>query len=89
MTFQSAGECKKVEYVNIRGHQCAQCTSRWYQSARYAAHIDSSFTGCEFVPTQGSVDSEDNFGLYGDYNNKFRCTAGPLSTTNWWFGGYL
>ncbi len=90
MTFLGDGICKKVEYVNIRGHQCAQCTSKWWQNG-YAAHIDSSSTstGCQLVPTQGSVLSEDNFGYYGAYNKKFRCSAGPLSTTNWWFGGYL
>ena len=90
MTFIGAGICKKVEYINIRGYQCAQCTSMWWQNA-YAAHIDSgsTSTACQLVPTQGSVPSEDNFGYYASYNNKFRCSAGPLSTTNWWFGGYL
>ena len=90
MTFLGSGICKKVEYVNIRGHQCAQCTSRWWQlNNRDAPHIDSSHSGCGLVATQGAVYTEDNFGLYGAYNKKFRCSAGPLSTTNWWFGGYL
>ncbi|CAB4037227.1 Hypothetical predicted protein [Paramuricea clavata] len=91
MTFLGSGICKKVEYVNIRGHQCAQCTSRWWQqNSRYAPHIDSRSNGCQFVPTQGSVTTENNFGYYTEaYNKKFRCSAGPLSTTNWWFGGYL
>ena len=88
MTFHALGICKKVDYINIRGHQCAQCTSKWWQY-NYAAHLDSSLTGCQFLPTKGSVPWEDNFGWYGTYNNKFRCSAGPLSTTNWWFGGYL
>jgi hypothetical protein len=86
MTFLGSGICKKVEYVNIRGHQCAQCTSRWWQEN----NVDSSHNGCQFVPTQGSVHTENNFGYYTEaYNKKFRCSAGPLSTTNWWFGGYL
>jgi hypothetical protein len=90
MSFKGSGVCKKVEYVNIRGHQCAQCTSEWWQNGGYAAHMDSNdSTVCEFIPNQGSVSSEDNFGVYNYYNNKFRCSAGPLSTTNWWFGGYL
>ena len=92
LTFSGYGICKKVEYVNIRGHQCAQCTSRWWQDYRTALHIDSSHTGCQFVPIQGSVSSENNFGHYSSssvINKKFRCGAGPLSTTNWWFGGYL
>ena len=91
LTFSGWGICKKVEYVNIRGHQCAQCTSRWWQDSKMAAHLDSSHTGCQFVPTQDSVSSENNFGQYHERetNKKFRCSASPLSTTNWWFGGYL
>ena len=88
MTFRHRAICKKVEYVNIRGHQCAQCTSKWWQY-EYGAHIDSTQTGCQFLAAQDSVVNEDNFGYYGSYNNKFRCSARPLSTTNWWFGGYL
>ena len=90
MTFLGAGICKKVEYINIRGHQCAQCTSKWWQLNKgEAPHIDSRSTGCELVATPGAVSNEDNFGLYFAYNKKFRCSAGSLSTTNWWFGGYL
>uniref|UniRef100_UPI003753F7BC fibrinogen-like YCDxxxxGGGW domain-containing protein n=1 Tax=Salmonella sp. s51933 TaxID=3160127 RepID=UPI003753F7BC len=29
MTFTGHGVCKKVEYVNIRGHHCVQCTTKW------------------------------------------------------------
>ncbi len=90
MTFLGSGICKKVEYINIRGHQCAQCTSKWWQvNSKYAPGMDSPSTGCDLVATEGSVSSEDNFGGYFSYNNKFRCSAGSLSTTNWWFGGYL
>ena len=91
MTFLGEGICKKVEYVNIRGHECAQCTTRWWQQNNvWAPHIDSSHTGCQFVPTQGSVSTENNFGYYTEaYNGKFRCSAIARSTTNWWFGGYL
>jgi hypothetical protein len=71
MTFLGRGVCKKVEYVNIRGHQCAQCTSKWWQLNNvYSPHIDSSTNGCQFVPTQGSVSSEDNFGYYGLWPGK-------------------
>ena len=91
MAFVGAGDCKKVEFVNIRGHQCAQCTAKWWQRSDYLAHIDSSYSGCDLDATQGAVSSENNFGYYmqGVINNKFRCTANHLSTTNWWFGGYL
>ena len=91
LTFIGSGICKKVEYVNIRGHQCAQCTSRWWQEKKiYSPHIDSTGSGCQLVPSRGSVPTENNFNYYIEtYNKKFRCSANPLSTTNWWFGGYL
>lgn len=89
MTFIGNGVCKKMEYVNIRGHQCAQCTAKWWQMLNlYGPTIDSSSGGCQFVATSGAVLSEDNFGYYFVVNNKFRCSSNPSSTTNWWFGGY-
>ena len=92
MTFFGHGICKKVEYVNIRGNQCAQCTTKWWQNSHFAPHIDSSEIGCQFVATPGSISNENNFGQYSnsrEVNKKFRCSAHPLATTNWWFGGYL
>jgi hypothetical protein len=88
MAFTGSGVCKKMELVNIRGHQCAQCTAMWWHINAHPA-MDSSISSCEFVPTAGSVPSEDNFGYYAFFNTNFRCTATPDSTTNWWFGGYL
>ena len=88
MTFTGSGVCKKMEYVNIRDHQCAQCTAMWWHINAHPA-MDSSISSCEFVPTSGSVPSEDNFGYYAFFNTNFRCSAGPDSTTSWWFGGYL
>ena len=81
VTYVGTGLCKKVEYVNIRGHRCAHCTSIWWQHHTIAAH--TSTTGCNLRST-----GEDSFGFYGSINSKFRCTSGPTSTTNWWFGGY-
>ena len=90
MTFLGDTVCKKMEFVNIRGHQCAQCTATWWQKINaYAAAIDSSTTSCHLNPTAGSVASEDNFGYYVSINHKFRCSVGPDSSTNWWFGAYL
>ncbi|XP_046847807.1 uncharacterized protein LOC124441386 [Xenia sp. Carnegie-2017] len=91
MTFTGFGICKKVEYVNIRGHQCAYCTSKWWQLLnRYAPHIDSTIAGgCQFDASAGAVRYEDDFGYYTTPNKKFRCTTSDLSTTNWWFGAYI
>lgn len=87
MTFHGVGTCKKVEYINVRGLRCAHCTSGWWQSNIFPLHV-STEAKCEFKTTQGAVHSEDNFGLYVYQNVKFRCTSGPRSTTNVWFGGY-
>ncbi|WP_395239318.1 hypothetical protein, partial [Salmonella sp. s54412] len=96
MTFTGHGVCKKVEYVNIRGHHCVQCTTKWWQIAQKSfymraspPHMDTSKGGCQFKPSKGAVSDEGNFGYYNKINKKFRCTAGPNSTTNWWFGGYM
>ena len=89
VNFLGNGVCKRVEYVNIRGHQCSDCDLMWYQSGYYTLHVDLSSTACGFDATQGAVSSEDNFGHYHDFNLKFRCTADANATTNWWFGGNI
>lgn len=89
-TFLGSAMCKKMEFINIRSHQCAQCTATWWQELNsFLAHIDSHYPKCQLVASPGALSSEDNFGYYDFVNSKFRCTAGPDSTTNWWFGGYL
>ena len=87
--FIGSAQCKKVEYVNIRGHIGIHLTARFWQQNGAMLHIDSSDSGCNFDPRSGSVSSEDNFGFYGAINPKFRCTEGDLSTTQWWFGAHL
>ena len=82
--------CKRVEYVNIRGHRCSDCDIPWWQGGKpWFLHTDSDHTTCGFDPTAGAVFSEDNFGYYGAVNSNFRCTADASATTNWWFGGNI
>ena len=88
MGYGEAGHCKKVEYINIRGHIGMHLTARFWQQVDLL-HIDSSHTGCQFNPTSGSVSGEDNFGHYRVISPKFRCTEKNHSTTQWWFGGHL
>ena len=85
--FLGGGKCKRVEYVDIRGHNGTNLTVPFWQG--WALHIDSSSGLCEFSATVGAVSSEDNFGLYGAFNPKFRCTQTDNSTTQWWFGAHL
>ncbi|XP_022777495.1 uncharacterized protein LOC111318909 [Stylophora pistillata] len=87
--FIGGGKCKKVEFVNIRGHIGIHLTAKFWQSTSAMLRIVSSHAGCNFDPRSGSVSGEDNFGYYSDINHKFRCTAGDLSTTQWWFGAHL
>ena len=88
VNFLGGNACKRVEYVNIRGHQCSNCNVPWWQSNNYYfLHTDSSFTTCGFDASQGGIGYEDNFGCYKTVNPNFRCTADASATTNWWFGG--
>ena len=88
ITFHGHNVCKRVEYVNIRGHKCSDCNLPWWQNdGQYCLHTDSTYTTCGFDPTQGAGGSEDNFGAYRTSNANFRCTADASTTTNWWFGG--
>ena len=83
--------CRPYEYVNIRGNECVNCTTKtWYKKTDYPLHIDSYFqAGCDFYGsiTDAAVYSEDNFGFYYDINPKFRCTSSENDTTQIWIGG--
>ncbi|XP_044170778.1 uncharacterized protein LOC122954963 [Acropora millepora] len=88
--FVGAGQCKKVEFINIRGHNGMHRTARfWQKTGLEGLHIDSASRGCQFNPSSGSVHSEDNFGYYKYTNPKFRCSKDDQSTTQWWFGAHL
>ena len=81
--FIGGGQCKKVEFVNIRGHMGIHLTARFWQGTNYMLHIDSNTSGCNFNERSGAVSSEDNFGYYHTMNPKFRCTASDHSTSQW------
>ena len=88
VNFLGNNVCKRMEYVNVRGHQCSDCDLPWWQtSGGYGLHTDTYGMACGFDATQGSLYAEDNFGYYYTVNSKFRCTANGNATTNWWFGG--
>ena len=92
LTFKGEEICKKVDYVNIRGHNCSNCTTVLYQTSRYPLHIDARKTKskCEFTVTDPigcPTGGEDSFGLYNCHNPMHRCSATDNSTTNTWLGG--
>ena len=88
--YLGGGKCKKVEYINIRGHIGIHQAVNFHQGANsHFLHTDSSHTNCQFKSKSGSVSGEDNFGYHWIINPKFRCTQGSHSTTQWWFGAHL
>ncbi|XP_044169220.1 uncharacterized protein LOC122947121 [Acropora millepora] len=86
----NSGPCVKMEYINIRGYDCYDCTALMSQTINWHLHTDSSSQSCQFKSaSNGSVKSgggEDNFGYYGTINPLHRCTSGDNATTQWWFG---
>ncbi|XP_044170779.1 uncharacterized protein LOC114956762 [Acropora millepora] len=90
VNYIGAGQCKKAEFVSIRGHNGMHQTVHFSQRKdTWGLHIDSSYANCQFKPSSGAVGSEDNFGFYGSTNPKFRCSKDDQSTTQWWFGAHL
>ena len=90
--YVGGGTCKKVDFINIRGHVGTHLTVPFWQKLNtWTLHIDSSYGHCQFTAARsGAVSSEDNFGWYGDgISTKFRCTQGSQSSTQWWFGAHL
>ncbi len=89
-SFLGSGQCRKIEFINIRGYAGYRMTvAFWQNKGAHMLHIDSSAGTCQYGGSAGAVHSEDNFGLYANINKKFRCTSGPTATTQYWFGGYL
>ena len=83
--------CEKMEYINIRGYDCYNCTAKMTQKIWWHIHCDSYYMDpCQFTSARnGSVKEpggEDNFGFYGTINSLHRCSSGNDATTQWWFG---
>ena len=88
--FYGAEGCKKVEYINVRGHNCTECTVAWWQkNNKYILYHDSSSDECQFGSSPGFVKDENNFGFYKNHNPEFRCSAQNESSTNHWFGSFV
>ena len=82
------GTCFQFEFINIRGHECFNCTvPLWNEKDAYSLHTDTHVKNCEFDGKTGSVHREDNFGHYVRYNSLHRCSSGSDSTTQFWLGG--
>ena len=84
-----SSECKRCEFINIRGNQCINCTALALISSSRPPYIKSVKSGeqCDFdgKPNEAVV-YEQNFGRYQFWNPAFRCSATKDSTTQYWFG---
>ena len=83
--------CVKMEYINIRGYDCYNCTAKMVQTINWHLHASSHYVGpCQFTSARNNSvalpGGEDNFGFYHTINPLHRCTSGDNATTQWWFG---
>ena len=56
VNFKGRGICKRVEYVNVRGHNCSNCDVAWWQDNDQMLHHDSSSAQCGFYSSFGALD---------------------------------
>jgi hypothetical protein len=84
--FNGRGVCKPVEYINVMGHQCTDCTSAWWQFDGQIFHRDITSLACDLGANPGGSNSQDVFGFYSIVNSNFRCSSSDDSNTNYWFG---
>ena len=82
--------CVKMEYINVRGYDCDDCTAKMTQN-NWHPHFDSYYVyPCSFTSVRnGSIKlpgGEDNFGYYDTRNSLHRCMSGNNATTQWWLG---
>ena len=94
LTYKGSKTCELVDYINVHGHDCKNCTAVWYQSAKLILAHKSYQDFCDFARAPESIlvngtHSEQNFGRYAFYNPNFRCTSNSSATTNYWFGSQV
>ena len=85
--------CRKMEYLNIRGKECKECTTWCHQLDTETFSIANWWGGfgtgankCSYVNTAGVSNDEYSFSFYRKFNSGHRCASGQASTTQHWFG---
>ena len=85
--------CLRVEYLNIRGTSCTDCTLALIQRPTWMLFTSkgrNQNSACDWQYPNGYATcgglTEENFGGYECHNSHFRCTASSSSTTQMWFG---
>ena len=82
-------KCILVEYLNIRGGSCTDCTLAILQTSVYNIYtsvLRNSRYGCDWQYPNGHPSCEENLGGYDCYSTDYRCTSSASSTTNTWYG---
>ena len=96
LTFVNDETCVKVEYINVRGSNCTNCTALMSQQDNKMLHFHSyknNKMNCDFKfvnPDICAVTSESayehDFGLYRCKSSTHRCASSGNATTQTWFG---
>ena len=89
LTFEKNLQCKRVEYINVRGNNCTGCTATWSQNTYTMLHHRSDSDKCELNKAPDATGNEQCFGYYHNRNPSFRCTETDQSSTNYWFGARI
>ena len=81
--------CAKVEFIQIQGVSCSNCTAHFFQNNKFILHHYSK-SKCEFNVPRGTGMSCDGeyFGLFHCKDTNHTCSSSPSATTQTWFGGY-
>ena len=93
--YPTNNRCKMVEYLNIRGGSCSQCSVAISQSTGMLSinNYYNDVSSCDWrypngyhLCTSPRYLGEYNFGAYVCINRSFRCTLSSSTTTQMWFG---
>ncbi|RDD43574.1 Neurogenic locus notch-like protein 1, partial [Trichoplax sp. H2] len=86
LQYRRDGDCRNVDYLNIRGNSYRGKRFQFWASGSYHLVIDSFHTRCDGITIPRSVKNEHNFGLYAGRNTQFTCSSDSSSITSWWIG---
>ena len=97
--LRNTNSCVQVEYINIRGHSCTNCTVYFLQSdrCRFHFHLSTNWgSDCKSHPLweqyRTDLDYFDCYHrkyIYGDQQDKAHCCSkSSATTTQIWFGGH-
>ena len=81
--------CIMMEYFNLRGGSCTDCTVALVQTAKWNVFTNPGrniVAGCDWQYPNGHASCEESFGGYECYNTAHRCCSSSAATTQTWYG---